>query len=142
MSDACVLDTYPWLHTIEQTGKIPRRAQRLIDHGVTLHVPTMCMWEVSMLLARGRIAFRDDRITCERWLAAAGAAPCEITPITPRIAACCAELDAEGFHGDPADRVVYATARTLDVPLITGDQRIHAFEKSLPRKARRLAVWD
>lgn len=142
MSDACVLDTYPWLHAVEQTGRIPRRAQRVIHQGVTLHVPTMCMWEVSMLIARGRITFRDSRITCERWLAAAGSAPCEITPITPRIAACCAELDAEGFHGDPADRVIYATARALDVPLITGDQRIHDFEQGLPRRSRRLAVWD
>lgn len=142
MTDACVLDTYPWLHLVEGTGKLPRRAQRLIKQGTTLHVPTMCSWEVAMLLSRGRIAFRDGHMTCERWLRAAAADPCEMAPITPRIAACCAALDAEGFHGDPADRVVYATARVLDVPLITGDEKIHRFEKGLPRRVRRLAVWD
>lgn len=142
MSDACVLDTYPWLHLVEQTGNIPRRAQRVIERGMALHVPTICMWEVAMLLARGRIAFRDDRMTCERWLRAAGAAPYEMTPLTPAIAACCIDLDTEGFHGDPADRIAYATARVLDVPLITGDEKVHAFEKRLPRRARRLAVWD
>lgn len=142
MSGACVLDTYPWLHFVEDTGNIPRRARRLIEQGLTLHVPTMCMWEVAMLIGRGRIGFRDDRITCERWLRSAGAAPCEITPITPRIAECCADLDAEGFHGDPADRIVYATARAMDLPLITGDQKIHRFEEDLPRGATRLAAWD
>lgn len=73
---------------------------------------------------------------------AAGGAPCEMTPLTPAIAACCIDLDAEGFHGDPTDRVVYATARALGVPLITGDEKTHEFERGLPRKTKRLAVWD
>lgn len=142
MSDACVLDTYPWLHLIEETGTIPGRAMRLITSGATLHVPAMCLWEVAMLLGRGRIAFRDPRITCERWLRSALAAPCELAPLTPRIAAYSADLEREGFHGDPADRMVYATAWVLNLPLITGDEAIHAFEKALPRRSTRLAVWD
>ena len=142
MSDACVLDTYPWLHLIEDTGRIPRAAQPLIDAGITLHVPAMCLWEVAMLIERGRVTIADPRMTAERWLRAALAPPCEIAPLTPRIAACSAELAREGFHGDPADRMVYATARVLDLPLITGDQKIHAFEATLPRRAKRLAVWD
>ena len=142
MSDACVLDTYPWLHLLEETGNIPRRAMRLINAGATLHVPAMCLWEVAMLLERDRIAVRDPHITCERWLRSALAAPCEIAPLTPRIAACAADLEREGFHGDPADRMVYATARVLGVPLITGDQDIHRFEAGLPKRVKRLAVWD
>lgn len=142
MSDACVLDTYPWLHLMEETGTIPRRAMRLISGGATLHVPAMCLWEVAMLMGRGRIVVRDPDITCERWLRGALAAPCELSPLTPRIAACSADLEREGFHGDPADRMIYATARVLGVPLITGDQAIHRFEAGLPRRTTRLAVWD
>ena len=40
MSDACVLDTYPWLHLIEDTGRIPRTAQRLIG-GLQGEVPLL-----------------------------------------------------------------------------------------------------
>lgn len=142
MSDGCVLDTYPWLHLIEDTGRIPRAARRLIDAGITLHVPAMCMWEVAMLIERGRVTVNDPGMSAERWLRAALAAPYEIAPLTPRIAACAADLGREGFHGDPTDRMVYATARVMDLPLITGDEQIHAFEKDLPRRSRRLAVWD
>ncbi len=142
MSDACVLDTYPWLHLIEDTGVIPRRAQRLIAGGITLHVPAMCLWEVAMLIERDRVTIADPRMSAERWMRAALAAPCEVAPLTPRIAACSAELGREGFHGDPADRMVYATARVMDLPLITADEKIHAYETGLPRRTRRLAVWD
>lgn len=142
MSAACVLDTYPWLHLIEDTGRIPRTAQRLIGGGVTLHVPAMCLWEVAMLIEQGRVTIADPGMTAERWLRTALAPPCEVAPLTPRIAACSAELGREGFHGDPADRMVYATARVLGLPLITGDQKIRAFEATLPRRAKRLAVWD
>ncbi len=142
MSDACVLDTYPWLHVIEDSGRIPRAAGRLIGVGVTLHVPAICMWEVAMLLDRGRVHLTDPRMTCERWLHTALAHPCELAPMTPRIAAAAAGLGDEGFPVDPADRLIYATARVLDLPLITGDAAIHRFEAGLPRRARRLAVWD
>ena len=138
----CVLDTYPWLHFVEGTGNIPRKALRVMDGARGLLVPALCMWEVAMLLNRDRIAFRDPRLSCERWLRAALATPCELAPLTPAIAATAADLEREGFHGDPADRIVYATARELDAPLITGDAKIHEFESNLPRRTRRLAVWD
>jgi len=138
----CVIDAYPWLHFVEGTGNIPRTARRVMDGAGGLLVPAVCMWQVAMLLNRNRVAFRDPRMSCERWLRAALAAPCELAPLTPDIAATAAELEREGFHGDPTDGIVYATARVLDVPLITGDSKIHHFEKGLPRRTRRLAVWD
>ncbi len=38
------------------------------------------------------------------------------------------------FGGDPADRVIYATARAADAQLVTRDERMHAFD---PERA----VW-
>jgi PIN domain nuclease of toxin-antitoxin system len=31
------------------------------------------------------------------------------------------------MHGDPADRLIVATASTLGVPLVTGDKKLHAY---------------
>jgi PIN domain nuclease of toxin-antitoxin system len=33
------------------------------------------------------------------------------------------------FPGDPADRLIYATARSLRVPLVTKDERVRRFAR-------------
>jgi hypothetical protein len=38
--------------------------------------------------------------------------------------------------------MIYATARVLDVPLLTADRRIRDFDRSLPRSRGRRVVWD
>ncbi len=58
------------------------------------------------------------------------------------VAARAAPLRSEGFHGDPADDLIYATAEVMNLPLITGDRRIHEFEDRLPQRATRRAVWE
>ncbi|MFM7247323.1 MAG: PIN domain-containing protein [Actinomycetota bacterium] len=76
------------------------------------------------------------------WItAAASQAPFAISPLNPDVAVAAAELQREGFHGDPADRMICATARVLDVPLLTADRRILAFDRSLPRSRGRRVVW-
>lgn len=102
----------------------------------------MCMWEMALLHARGRVAFHEPDLRIEDWLRTATADPFRVVALTPAIAVAAAALEHEGFHRDPADRLVYATARVLDLPLITRDQAIHRFEAGLPKRARRLAVWD
>ena len=62
-------------------------------------------------------------------------------PLSPQIATEAVGLRREGFHGDPADRLIYATARVLDAVLISDDDTIRAFENSRPRRAPRHLVW-
>ncbi len=50
----------------------------------------------------------------------------KILPLTPEIAIESCELPGE-FHGDPADRMIVATARVLDIPLMTRDQKIVSY---------------
>ena len=47
-------------------------------------------------------------------------------PITPAIAIESYSLPEE-FHKDPADRIIVATARTYDCPLMTNDSSILAY---------------
>ena len=93
-----------------------------------------------MRIDAGRI--RSDRPIGE-WLEQAGAtAPFRIAPLTAEIAAASVELGAEGFHGDPADRMIYATARVLDLPLLTADATIRDFDRALPKARGRRVIWD
>ncbi|MCL2769039.1 MAG: hypothetical protein FWD42_02875 [Solirubrobacterales bacterium] len=43
------------------------------------------------------------------------------------VALAAAPLDEPAFPGDPADRFILATARSLDAPLVTKDRRMRSF---------------
>ena len=49
-------------------------------------------------------------------------------PLTPSAAVAAAQLDQEEFVNDPADRLIYATAREAGAPLITRDERMRRFD--------------
>ena len=48
-------------------------------------------------------------------------------PLTPEAAAWAGQLDRGTFPGDPADRLIYATARDLRVPLVSKDPRLRDY---------------
>tara|TARA_B110000037_G_C16944312_1_gene434108 strand:- start:125 stop:370 length:246 start_codon:yes stop_codon:yes gene_type:complete len=71
--------------------------------------------------------------TIEEWLSiAASPATVRIQPITPAIIAEMNRLP-DSFHRDPADRLIVATARALNLPLATKDRKI--------RKSRLAKLW-
>ena len=47
-------------------------------------------------------------------------------PVSARIALYAATLPSD-FHGDPADRIIVATAALAGLPLVTRDQRIISY---------------
>ena len=53
--------------------------------------------------------------------------PVELEPISPAI--CIASSRLSEFHGDPADRLIVATAMTLGLPLMTADKKIIEWNK-------------
>lgn len=87
--------------------------------------PISC-WEVAMLVGKERV--RLDRPTAA-WirdvLATDGIGVAELTP---GIAVAAADL--ADFHGDPADRFLYATAKLLDVPLLSKDRLLHGYAET------------
>ena len=60
------------------------------------------------------------------WLSAGVPLHPDAQPLTSAIALATAELP-NPLHDDPADRLLIATARDLDVPLVTRDARILAY---------------
>ena len=76
---------------------------------------------VASAVSRGRISL--DRSVRE-WLDAALLPDrIDLVPLGPVVAATAAEL-GKRLHGDPADRLIVATALVLDAPLVTKDERI------------------
>lgn len=136
-----VVDTHAWIWAVAgDARRIGRGARRSLGRAMSARVPAICQIEAANMFEDGRMESDIDAVD---WLEAALAAePFAVCPLTPRIAASAAALGREGFHGDPADRMIYATARVLDVPLLTADRRILAFDRSLPRSRGRRVVWD
>jgi PIN domain nuclease of toxin-antitoxin system len=86
-----------------------------------LLLSVMSVWELGILEAKGRIQLHAP---CEQWVQEALAMPgLSVAPLTPEIALASSRLP-QPFHGDPADRIIVATARTMGVRLATRDSKI------------------
>jgi PIN domain nuclease of toxin-antitoxin system len=138
-SRSVVLDTHAWLWWVGETSDMSRRARATIDAADAVVVPAICVWEVALLADRGRV--RIDPEPLEWMRQALAMARVAAGPLSPEVASEAASLRREGFHSDPADRLIYATARVLDAVLVSDDGAIRAFENSRPSRAARHLVW-
>ncbi len=72
-----------------------------------------------MLVNRGRLSLASP---CVRWRQELLRMGITEVPVSGEIGIRAAEL--EGLHGDPADRIIAATAGSHDATLLTADERI------------------
>ncbi len=116
-----LLDSHVWLWLVfaEPYIKPPvMSALELASASNLLFLSPISMWEIALKHSRGHLAL--DRPVRD-WLIHATTLPgLQLTSITPSIAAECAELPV-AFHGDPADRIIAATARSEGLTLVTHD---------------------
>lgn len=117
-----VLDTHAWIWWVSEPAKLGRVARQEIHRAKKIGVPAICCLEVATLAARNRITLDRPPV---QWLHDALALPrVDLLAITPAVAVKAAELPAL-FPGDPADRLVAATAILESALLITKDERMH-----------------
>jgi PIN domain nuclease of toxin-antitoxin system len=120
---AAVTDTHALIFHAAGTGKLGPRATAFFDRcerrAAILYVPTIVIWECSLLARVSRInlrrtvrAFFDDLFSNPAYQ------PIDITPQQIYLA------DELRFNRDPFDALICATARTVDLPLITRDADI------------------
>jgi len=125
-----VLDTHVWVWLMEGAPNLKSGLRRRIEASARdgdLLVSAISVWEVAMLEAKGRITFDQD---CSGWVKDALAAPgISLAPLVPEIAVASTRLPAD-FHGDPADRIIIATARSHACALVTADAAILAYAQS------------
>lgn len=130
---APLLDTHAWIWWIEQDARLGEKTISTLDSLPSDRRPFVCdisLWEVATLVELGRLQID---VPLDDWFhAAAHPRSVQLLPITPRIAAEVARLP-EGFHRDPADRLIVATSRAHRIPVLTHDERI--------RRSRLVNVW-
>lgn len=117
-----LLDTHVLVRYLMGDKKLGRRAVGAIDKALPddeVFVSAISFWEVGMLVERGRLQI-DTTIAAFRTLALRHGIHEE--PLDGEIAISAAELpDA---HGDPADRMLVATAVLRGLTLITADDTL------------------
>lgn len=120
-----VLDTHAWLWWTIESDRLSRRASEAIASAGAIGVSAMTCFEVANLVAKGPILLEEGAVA---WMRRALARPGVVAvPVSPKIALEAGQLDRT-FPGDPADRMIYATARDAGVPLITRDAQIRAYD--------------
>ena len=120
-----LLDTHAWVWLLNGAPKIKQSKcfKKIISASKKslLRLSVISIWEVCMLETKGRLKFSTDLYT---WIHEALKAPgLTVVPLLPDISINSANLPGS-FHGDPADRIIVATARHLKASLITADKKI------------------
>jgi PIN domain nuclease of toxin-antitoxin system len=120
-----LLDTQALIWWIEESGHLSARAAAAIEGRGPALVSPISFWELAVLVDRGRVSVdRDLSRWCQDLLTSATV---EVATLTPFAAVAAARLPE--FHGDPADRLIYATARELGVTLVSKDTKIRAYAR-------------
>ena len=118
-----LLDTHAWIWFLADSSRLSREAEAAIARETedsSLLLSSISVWELFMLVKKGRlelsvepaafltITHRDPRFS--------------IVPVDEVIARRSVELP--DIHGDPADRMILATAVELGVPVVSRDSRL------------------
>lgn len=115
-----LLDTATWANAVLTPVVLPGRIRDIIDTDEVKGVCSVSLLEVAIhhrhgrLLSQGTLAdFFDRALTAD----------IELVELTPTVASATNQLP-EGFPGDPFDRTIAATARVLNLTLVTADRNI------------------
>jgi PIN domain nuclease of toxin-antitoxin system len=119
-----VLDTHAWIWWRADPARLSDAAAGALAEDQARALSAISVWELGMLVRRGRISL-DREVS--RWVRQALAGPLTVLAVDAEIALAAALLDDE-FPGDPADRLIYATARGAGARLLTRDRRIARFD--------------
>jgi PIN domain nuclease of toxin-antitoxin system len=117
-----LLDTHIWVWWVNNDPQLtPQQRQWIEDSRADgLGLSIFSCWEVAKLLEKGRIQLS---LSLTDWLTAAVSYPgIRLIDLTLPIIVQSTQL--VGFHADPADQLIVATALTLGCPLLTADRKI------------------
>jgi PIN domain nuclease of toxin-antitoxin system len=128
LSSALILDTHVWVKFVAGVP-LSKRARVAIERAAAgssgVLIPAISLWGIARLAQDGRLKLGERP---ERWFDAALATVAgDLVALTPDIAILAAALDC---HGDPADRLIMATALARGAILVTRDASILAWAAS------------
>lgn len=121
-----ILDTHIWLWWNQDSPQITEQQKAIIENYREdgIGISSISLIEISRLVVRGRLILPKP---LKEWFSIALAEEgVVLIPITAAIAIESYSLP-DDFHKDPADRIIVATARIYDCPLMTIDRNIVAY---------------
>lgn len=116
-----LLDTHIWLWTVLQPQRLSRRvANALENHENELWLSPISVWELNNLERKGRLRLPEP---ISSWVART-MQDLELleAPLTVEIALTVPSINFP--HGDPADHFLAASAKVLDLTLVTADRNL------------------
>lgn len=119
-----LIDTHVWIWLVFAEPKFSAATLLQLREAHSrklLYLSPISLWEVALKASRGKLALH---VPVRQWMSrGVSVAGLQLVPITVDIAADSADLPAE-FHGDPADRIIAATARNAGFTLVTHDKHL------------------
>jgi PIN domain nuclease of toxin-antitoxin system len=120
-----ICDTQALVFWMDKPEKLSQTANTYLEKGIinkTLACSDISLWEIGMIFSKNRLTLPAG-VTIEQYLnTMIKALRLTVLPISPKIA----ELaqSPEFNHGDPADRIIAATAITHNATLLTADGKL------------------
>lgn len=119
-----VADTHAWVWWAVGSRNLSSGARQALDSASEVGICAISAWEIARLVAHRRLELDRPVLT---WIRQALALPhVTLLELTPERAVAATTLDP-ALRGDPADRMIIATALSLRAPLVTKDRSLRAF---------------
>lgn len=113
-----LLDTHVWIWSKSEPERIGKRATKeLSSEDNELWLSPVSVWEALALMQKGRIRMKDPLLWVEQ-----ATQQLREAPLTHEIVRAAFTLPLE--HSDPADRFLAATAKVLNLTLVTADRKL------------------
>ena len=118
-----LLDTHIWLWALLEPERLAGDVRAALQAPENeLWLSPISVWEAMILAERGRLSVKSDAQGWVRQMV--DAIPRREAPLTHEITLMSRQLSLP--HQDPADRFLAATARVLELTLVTADERLLA----------------
>ncbi len=117
-----ILDTHIWIWLVDENPKLsPQNREIVREHQAGgLGISVISCWEVAKLVEKNRLGFECP---VEEWLELALNYPgVQLLELSLPIILQSTRLS--GFHADPADQIIVATAKVYGISLLTQDEKI------------------
>lgn len=124
-----LLDTHTWIWLNNGSDELSDKIIQTIDYAASqgkVYISAISVWEIATLASKKRLVLRTS---LKEWVnEALSQIGVELVPLTPDISIESSELP-DGLHGDPADRIIVATARIKRMVLLTRDSKILSYAR-------------
>ena len=122
-----LLDTHAWVWWAASDSRLSKRAKAQITFALNeddLHLSMMSIWELSKKVEKKQLILDRD---LDAWLDLATAERrLHLVDLSRPILVESCRLP-QPFHGDPADQIIVATARSHAAVLVTKDEKIRNY---------------